>query len=185
MNRRVRNILTRLKKHVNAHDQGGKTEMLALQQSLRGAEKGLERLFEGVEQGLFDLDETLKTRLQRLKARREEILIQISGIKRRQMLPINTITNTQVDAFCNALKARFNDQDSEFGKGYLKFLVDEIRIEDKQAVMTGSQRALAEAISTLNPENTAGSVPTSMHVWCARRESNPRPLASEANTLSN
>jgi len=138
MNRRVRNILTRLKKHVNAHDQGGKTEMLALQQSLRGAEKGLERLFEGVEQGLFDLDETLKTRLQRLKARREEILIQISGIKRRQMLPINTITNTQVDAFCNALKARFNDQDeSPRVCRRLNFLRG-LGNEDKQKIFPGS-----------------------------------------------
>ena len=60
---------------------------------------------------------------------------------------------------------RFNDPRSKFGKGYLKFLVDEIRIENGQAVMTGSHRALAEVVSLLNPESSALSVPASISDW--------------------
>lgn len=86
------------------------------------------------------------------------------------MLPINKITGHQVDAFCSALKDRFKDPESGFGKGYLKYLVDEIRIEKKQAVMTGSHRALAEMISTLDLENPATSVPTSIPNWHAQRD---------------
>lgn len=100
------------------------------------------------------------------------------------MLPINTALNARVNAFCSGLEAGFNDPDPGFSKGDLKFLVDEIRVEDKQTVMMGSQQALAEVVSPLNSEITAGSVATSKRKWRARRESNPRPLASEANTLS-
>jgi site-specific DNA recombinase len=182
---RVRNMLTKLKKHINAQDQGEKAHVGELQQILKKTDAGLERLYEGVEHGTLELDSTLQARVQKLKAKREETLIQISGIKRRQMLPINTITNPQVDAFCTALKQRFRDPESGFGKGYLKFLVDEIRIEDKHAVLKGSHRALAEVISTLNPENPATSVPTTIREWRAREDSNLWPLPSEGSTLSN
>ncbi len=53
----------------------------------------------------------------------------------------------------------FNDPDSDFGKGYLKLLVDEIRIENNQAVMKGNYEALAQTVSVLNPKTSASSVP--------------------------
>ena len=79
--RRVRNMLTKLKKHINAQDQGEKAQMLGLNQILRETDSGLERLYEGIEKGLIGLDDTLRTRLQKLKTRREETLLQISGIE--------------------------------------------------------------------------------------------------------
>jgi len=70
-------------------------------------------------------------------------------------------------AFCKALKKRFNDSESGFGKVYIKLLVDEIRIEKKQAVMSGSYRALAQAVSITNSENLAPSVPIFTTDWRA------------------
>ena len=122
---------------------------------------------------MLTLDETLKARVQKLKAKREETLIQLSGIKRQQQLPIKNITNRHIKAFCTALKKRFNDSDSGFGKGYIRLLVDEISIKDNQAVMTGNYGALAQTVST--PENHIlilnQSQPTLMvtRVSCARK----------------
>ena len=108
----------------------------------------------------------------KLKAKREETLIQLSGIKHQQQLPIKSITNRHIEAFCAALKKRFNDSDSGFGKGYIKLLVDEIRIENNQAVMKGNYEALAQTVSTLNPKTSATSVPSFGREWRARQDSN-------------
>ena len=78
-------------------------------------------------------------------------MIQLSGIQRQQQLPVKNITNRHIEAFCAARKKRFNDSDSGFGKGYIRLLVDEIRIENNQAVMTGNYGALAQTVSTMNP----------------------------------
>ncbi|MFL2946283.1 MAG: recombinase zinc beta ribbon domain-containing protein [Parvibaculales bacterium] len=177
--RRVRNIMSKLRKQINAQDQGDKALMLEIKQKLLETNQALENLMQSIEAGLFDFnDETLKNRVQKLKARKEELLIQQSGIKRRQNLLPQTINNAQVDAFCQALQNKFNDPASGFGKGYLNFLVDEVRIEKDQAVMKGRNRALAEFVSALNPENSAVSVPTSISVWRTGEDSNSRPLDS-------
>ena len=121
---------------------------------------------------MLALDETLKARVQKLKIKREETLLQLSGIKRQQQLPIKTIDNRHIEAFCSALKKRFNDSDSGFGKGYIRLLVDEIRIENNQAVMTGDYGGLAQTVSALNPKTSATSVPIFGSEWRARQDSN-------------
>ena len=97
-------MMSRLKKQLNS--QGGeiKLNISKLQRTLKETDAGLDWLYEGIEQGLLTLDETLKARVQKLKAKREETLIQLSGIKRQQQLPIKNLTSRHVDAFCAALK---------------------------------------------------------------------------------
>ena len=169
---RVKNMMTRLKKQLNSQDGEIKLNISKLQRTLKQTDAGLERLYEGIEQDVLTLDETLKARVQKLKAKREETLIQLSGIKRQQQLPIKSITNRHINAFCAALKKRFNDSDSGFGKGYIRLLVDEIRIENNHAVMKGSHEALAQSVSVLNPNTSATSVPSFSREWRARQDSN-------------
>ena len=69
-------------------------------------------------------------------------------------------------------------------KSYLKVLVDEIVVKDKTATISGSYAALAETMEKIKTGNLNKQVPSFIPDWCARRESNPRPLASETNTLS-
>ncbi len=46
----------------------------------------------------------------------------------------------------------------------------------------GRHRRLTDAIGLME-KRKLGAVPSFVHDWRARRDSNPRPLASEANTL--
>lgn len=135
---RVKNMLTQLKKQMNQQDGELKLTISQLEKASKETDLGLGRLYEGVEQGFFDLDDSLKARVHKLKVKREEILIELSKVKQRQLLPIKKITNRHVDAFCQAMKTRLNDPDSGFEKGYIKLLVDGIRINEKQAVMEES-----------------------------------------------
>ena len=170
--KRVRNMLVSLKKQVNAQDQGTKSRLAELNGSLKKSETALNRLYEGIETGVLDLGKTLTARIQKLKAKQDEINIQITALKRQQDLPIKAITPKHIDAFCYALKRQFNNPASNFGKGYLRVLVDEIRVKNNKAEIRGSYGALAQVMSNLKPETHSMSVPTFMQEWRALEDSN-------------
>jgi site-specific DNA recombinase len=96
---------------------------------------------------------------------------------------VRRVNADTVKAFCAALKDRFNDPASGLGKAYLRLLVDEIKLDGNEPVVRGSHRRLADAIGFME-KRKLGEVPSFVNDWRARRDSNPRPLASEANTLS-
>jgi site-specific DNA recombinase len=176
--KRVGNLIQSLRQHIKAHEYGDNSALFALQRSVKDSEKALDRLYKGVETGVIEVDETLKNRIKILKNKRDGILMRVSELERKKSLPIGKITQNQITAFSNALKSRFKDPNSDFGKGYLKFLISEIRVEKKQLIVKGSKRALAEVVSSLNPENTATTVPSSILDWRSRKDSNLRPPSS-------
>ena len=55
---------------------------------------------------------------------------------------------------------------------FVRLLVDEIRIEKKQAIMSGSYGALAQVVSATTSENPAASVPIFTTDWRPRKDSN-------------
>ena len=166
----VRGLIERVKR-----SRGDQTEKFKkLNKELDEVQKGTDRLYEAVQKGLLPLDSSLTERAHKLKARREGILIEIAGIKREQEIPVKTIGEAQVDGFCRALKSKFFDRTSNFGKEYLKLLVDEIRVEQRQIRIRGSYSALAHVLSKKklgNPE----SVPSFGDVWLPGQDSNLQP----------
>ena len=166
----LKGLMERMKK-----SRGGQTEKLKrLNRELDEVQKGTDRLYEAVEKGLLPLDSTLTERAHKLKARREAILIEIAGIKREKEIPLRMIGETHVNGFCKALKSKFFDRASIFSKEYLKLLVDEIRVQQRQITIRGSYLALAHALSTKklgNPE----WVPSFGGVWLPGQDSNLQP----------
>jgi site-specific DNA recombinase len=175
---RVRNMLNLLKKHMKDVHTEDKSSIMALTNQLKTTEEGIINLYEGIEKGVLELNDSLTARLKKLNTKKQETLIQLSGLRQRQNLPIDKISKREIEAFCKALKNRFNDAESGFGKAYIKVLVDEIRIEKKQAVMTGNYRALAQIVSSTITENPVSSVPIFTSNWRARKDSNLRPPSS-------
>jgi site-specific DNA recombinase len=93
-------------------------------------EQGINRLYEGDEKGVLELNDSLESRIKNLNVKKKETLIQLAGLRQRQTLQIGKTSKNEIQAFCKALKTRFNDPNSGFGKAYIKLLVDEIRIGD-------------------------------------------------------
>jgi site-specific DNA recombinase len=62
-------------------------------------------------------------------------------------------------------------------KSYLNILVDEVVVQDKTATVNGSYEALAETMQQIKKGNL-NQVPSFMPDWCARSDSNARPLGS-------
>ena len=156
--------------------------LITMKTELDRATTGLDRLYKAVEEGALSIDETLRTRTQKLKARRSEVLTEMAKLKDRQALAVRRVNADTVKTFCAALKERFTDPTSGLGKAYLRLLVDDIKLDGNELVVTGSHRRLADAIGFMQ-KRKLGEVPSFVNDWRARRDSNPRPLASEANTL--
>ena len=73
---------------------------MALKRELDKVASGQTRLFEAVEKDLLPMDDSLRVRAQRLKARREEILLEIAKLDDRRQLSLQKVSPAKVDAFC-------------------------------------------------------------------------------------
>lgn len=182
---RVQNMMVELRKRIKTSKDTQQEHINNLNRQLKQTEERQHRLYEAIETGVIDLDETLQRRAQQLKSAREALLIELAGVRRAHSLPIDQLKASQVEAFAKTLKAKLLAKDGALAKSYLNLLVDEIIVRDGAATMRGSYRALAHAVSIDKIKvGHLKQVPTSMSDWCARRDSNSRPLASETNTLS-
>ena len=180
--REIPGVFNELLRHQRQAKTAADARLITMTKELERATTGLDRLYQAVEEGALSIDETLRTRTQKLKARRSEVLTEMAKLKDRQALAVRRVNADTVKAFCAALKERFTDPTSGLGKAYLRLLVDEIKLDGNELVVSGSHRRLADAFGFMQ-KRKLGEVPSFVNVWRARRDSNPRPLASEANTL--
>ena len=105
------------------------------------------------------------------------MLVASAALRDKWEIPLHKLTPVHVKKFTHALRSRFLDTASGFGKAYLNLLVDEIRLDGDELHVKDSYRALARAVS-LSKEGKLGTVPSFVPEWCARRDSNPLPLGS-------
>ncbi len=169
---RVQVILNELKKQIKAAQTTDNDGIRILQKELNELQAATDRLYEAVEKGVLPLDVTLKERSHKLQARRQELLIEMAGYRRKQELP--SIKPRQVDLFCTALKMKLKDRSSGFGKEYLRHIVSEIRITGNQAEISGSRAALAQAVSQMKT-GTSLEVPAFVSDWLPDLGSNQGP----------
>lgn len=140
---RVESMLKELQKNLKNSRTDQDEQLKKLTKELDGIKGQTDRLYEAVEKGLIPLDGILEERVQKHKARREEVLTEMAGLRRQKELPLSKIGSKNVQAFCAALKDKLKDKASNFGKEYLKLLVDEIRVDRKEVRMKGSYAAIA------------------------------------------
>ncbi len=170
---RVKSMLTDLQKLRKQANAQSNQHLEALKKQITTNDLKTANLYQAIEKGL-PWDNSTQDRMHKLKAERENLLIEISTIRRNQSIPSTTINQKQIDGFCQALRTRLLDKSSGFGKGYLKLLVDEVRIEGKQAIMQGSYENLAYAVGS--SKEASEEVPTFMRQWRPGDDSNVRPV---------
>lgn len=144
--KRVSLMLNELLRHQLQAKTAEDARLITMTKELERATTGLDPLYKAVEDGALSIDETLRARTQKLKARRSEVLTEMAKLKDRQALAVRRVNADTVMAFCAALHERFTDPTSGLGKAYLRLLVEEIRLNGNELVVTGSHRRLADAI---------------------------------------
>ena len=174
---RVKLMLEELIKRRRAARTVENTRQLALKKELDHATKGLDRLYDAVQEGVLSLDDTLRNRSQKLQARRNEALLEIAKLEDQRLQALPKVDVRKIQAFCKVLEIRLKDISSGFGKAYLRMLVDEIRLEGNELKVRGSFGKLGDAFGVLE-KMRPGEVPSLIPDWRARQDLNPRPLGS-------
>jgi len=170
---RLKEMLQEMKRHLKNASSGQDDTLRILKKELAELETATNRLYEAVEKGLLPMDDMLKGRAQKLKARRESILVEIAGTKRMQEIPTAMLSARQLESFSTALRARVLDRSAGFSKRYLREFVSEIRFDGKRVVMRGKKAALLAA-ATQKEKGTTG-VPISASNWLLDLGSNQGP----------
>src|SRR3569833_3403234 len=145
---------------------------------LKILEERQHRLLAAIENGTIELDEITQRRAQQHKAAREALLIEQAGMRRRYAVPAaDHIKPSQVEAFGRILRDKLLAKDSSIAKSYLVLLVEEIVVTEMAATMTGSHAAVASTLQVF-AGGKVDLVPSLLHEWRARRDSNSRPPSS-------
>jgi hypothetical protein len=165
----LRELRARLKQTQSSQDDQTKV----LQRELVELEQATGRLYEAVEKGFLPMDEMLTARAQKLKSRREALMIDLAGLRRAKEMPASMLTQANVEAFGSALRARLQAGEGGFPKRYLRQFVSEIRFDGSRLTMSGRKDALLAA--AMDEKMGTARVPTSNQPWLLDLGSNQAP----------
>ncbi len=169
---RLKSMLAQAKKHLQQGRSGQDAQLNQLARELNDLKRRSERLFEAVETGHLPLDAALQQRAHKIQARRQEVLLEIAGLKQQSESPIKLLKADQVEAFGKVLKAKLAGN-RPFAKQYLRLLVSRIRVDRQEVEMRGSYEALAHAVA--EKPGTLLRVPRFAPRWLPDQGSNLGP----------
>ena len=157
------------------------SRVMALQREVTTAEEKLKRLYRLVEDGITDLDEVLKDRLNTLKADRDEAHAALERTK-EHLSPEIRIDPALIEQFGRMMQEHFTSGSVPFRKAYLQSLITAVEVDDNFIRIKGSKDLLEKAVfASQNGPARCSQMSTR---WRARDDSNIRPLPSEGNALS-
>jgi site-specific DNA recombinase len=170
---RVASLLGILRRRLKDEVASQQPRLRRLDTELREVTTRIERLYEAVESGVLPADTTLQERVQKHKARREEILLERASMERRKEIPLRNLKSDHIEAFCLALRAKIRDKGSHFSREYLRLLLDEIVVDGREVIIRGQYRNLVGAIQE-KPGNSK-RVPSFVTDWLPGTDSNHQP----------
>ena len=162
----IKELQKRMQLSLSKNDDALKT----LRKEMEELKLKMDRLCEALENGLLP-QEVIRDRSQNLQVRRQAILKEMAGLKRRQELPFKDLGHQKVYDFCQVLNAKLHDPASNFGKEYLKMLVEEICVEEKEIKLKGKLTDIASAVNKTALGLTIG-VPRAGNDWLPNPDSN-------------
>jgi site-specific DNA recombinase len=119
--------------------------VMALQREVIDADDKLKRLYRLVEDGLTDLDEVLKDRLNTLKADRDLAKAALERAKEHSASQIQ-IDPALIERFGRTMRENFSTGSVPFRKAYLQSLIDVIEVDDHQIRIKGNRDLLEKAV---------------------------------------
>jgi len=137
-----------------------------------------------VEQGVMKAeDASLRERLAGLKVRRDELAAEVSDLQKRITSGEPTITPDKVGAFAALLRDKLRNGSPDLKQAYVRFVMREVSVRDKEIRISGSKAVLARAASA-GLDMTAPGVLSFVRQWRTRQDSNLWPAPSEGRALS-
>jgi len=162
-------LLSSLKARRAEKAESENTRIMALQREVTDAEDRLKRLYRLIEDGLTDLDDVLKDRLNHLKADRDRARAALDSTKSRQGTEIR-IDPALIESFGRAMRENLTTGSVPFRKAYLRSLIDLIEVDDAQIRIKGSKDVLERAVLASRAGTESGSQMSTK--WRTRQDSN-------------
>jgi site-specific DNA recombinase len=142
--------------------------IMALQREVTDAEDKLKRLYRLVEDGMTDLDDVLRDRLNDLKADRDRARAAFEAA-RVQIAPAIRIDPALIERFGRGMREKFSNGSVPFRKAYLQSLIDLIEVDDHRIRIMGGKDVLERAVIAGQAAESGSQMSTR---WRARRDSN-------------
>jgi DNA invertase Pin-like site-specific DNA recombinase len=158
----LKGLLNELRAEVAKGGGADKGQIKKLEGELKKVEQAQNRLLEAIERGALDMD-MIGDRAHQNKARKENLLLEIAALKRKQQMPLAVISPQKIDAFTRVIRDRLTVP-SAFSRAYLKAAVSEIRIKDQEMTIRGSRSSMVDLIKNGGNINV-GEVPSFMREW--------------------
>jgi hypothetical protein len=141
-------LLSSLKARRAEKTENENKRVMILQQEATDAQERLKRLYRLVEDGMTDLDDVLKERLDRLKADRDRAKAALDAMKSRHGAAIR-IDPALIETFGRTMRENLTTGSTPFRKAYLRSLIDVIEVDDAQIRIKGSKDVLESAVMAI------------------------------------
>ncbi len=138
-------MLSSLKARRAAKAEGENKRIMALQREVTEADERLKRLYRLVEDGVTNLDDVLKDRLNSLKTDRDRARAALEATKTRQSPDIR-IDLALIESFGRSMRENLTTGSTPFRKAYLRSLIDVIEVDDAQIRIKGNKDVLERAV---------------------------------------
>ena len=116
-----------------------------LQREVTDADDKLKRLYRLIEDGMTEMDDVLKDRLNSLKADRDRIKAALERAKSHSSQAIQ-IDPALLERFGRTMRENLTSGSIPFRKAYLQSLIDVIEVDDAQIRIKGSKDVLERAV---------------------------------------
>jgi phage host-nuclease inhibitor protein Gam len=128
----------------------------ALQREVTDADDKLKRLYQLVEDGMTEMDDVLKDRLNSLKADRDRAKAALERARSHSSQAIR-IDPALLEQFGRSMRENFTSGSIPFRKAYLQSLIDGVEVDDAQIRIKGSKDVLERAVLASRHAATSGS----------------------------
>jgi site-specific DNA recombinase len=142
---RLAKILASLSSRRTEKAEALSTRIIALQREVTDGDEKLKRLYRLVEDGMTDLDEVLKDRLNVLKAERDRANAALDRARPHAGSPIQ-IDPALIEKFGRTMRENFSTGSVPFRKAHLRSLIDVVEVDDAQIRIKGSKDVLERAV---------------------------------------
>lgn len=164
---RLATVLGALIERQGAKDRASQGRIDALEAEVTSHDDRLKRLYRAIEEGVVDLDQELKDRIQALKQQRQ-FATEALDRARAQTRAVAGITPAKLAAFSALMRDRLGSADVRARQAYLRSVVAQIEVGRDRIRIYSDKNALAGAAS-----GGAPGVRGFVRKWRSLRDSNP------------
>jgi site-specific DNA recombinase len=168
---RLARILEALVERQGAKDQAIQGRRASLEAEIASQDERINRLYRAIEEGIVELDHTLKQRIQVLKQERD---VAQSALDRMaaQVHSGTAITPTRLEAFSKLMREKLETSDIRARQAYLRSVIAQIEVGDGRIRVYSDRTELAAAVgATTGTPGVRGFVRN----WRPRKDSNLQP----------